>query len=107
MEDRSRSPSRADSLAAGFTLDGWTVHPQRNLITRNGDRHRVHGKFMDVLVCLAERDGVVSRQQLFDACWPDTLVVDECLTRAISELRKAFGDDPRRPRIIETIPKKG
>ncbi|MEX1311243.1 MAG: hypothetical protein AB1Z65_12535, partial [Candidatus Sulfomarinibacteraceae bacterium] len=69
MEDRSRSPSRADSLAAGFTLDGWTVHPQRNLITRNGDRHRVHGKFMDVLVCLAERDGVVSRQQLFDACW--------------------------------------
>jgi Tol biopolymer transport system component/DNA-binding winged helix-turn-helix (wHTH) protein len=62
---------------------------------------------MDVLVCLAERDGVVSRQQLFDACWPDTLVVDECLTRAISELRKAFGDDPRRPRVIETIPKKG
>jgi Tol biopolymer transport system component len=74
---------------------------------RDGEQRRIHGKYMSVLVCLAERGGVVSRRELFDEVWPESVVVDECLTRAISELRKALGDDPRRPRYIETIPKKG
>jgi DNA-binding winged helix-turn-helix (wHTH) protein len=37
----------------------------------------------------------------------DTFVSDDVLTRAISELRRAFGDDVRTPRLIETIPKSG
>jgi Tol biopolymer transport system component/DNA-binding winged helix-turn-helix (wHTH) protein len=94
-------------LTKGFFLDGWYVEPELNRLSHGGDTFRVHGKFMDVLVCLAERDGMVSRQELFDEVWPDTVVVEECLTRAVSELRKTLGDDPRHPRYIETIPKKG
>ena len=32
---------------------------------------------------------------------------DAVLTRCISVLRKAFDDDPKAPRVIETIPKRG
>ena len=39
--------------------------------------------------------------------WDGALVSDETLTMAISKLRKALCDDPRAPRIIETIPKGG
>jgi adenylate cyclase len=39
--------------------------------------------------------------------WPDTFVADDVLTRCISELRKALGDEPKQPRFIETISKSG
>lgn len=63
---------------------------------------------MEVLVCLAESAGnVVSKEQLIKAVWAETFVGDDVLTRCISELRKAFDDDAKAPRIIETIPKRG
>ena len=63
---------------------------------------------MLVLVCLAEHAGqVVPKDRLFHAAWPDTAVGDDVLTRAISELRRLFEDDPKQPRVIETIPKSG
>ena len=41
------------------------------------------------------------------SAWADIAVGDDVLIRAISELRRLFEDDPRQPRIIETIPKAG
>ncbi len=91
-----------------FLLDGrWRIVPARNRVFDGDVEHQVPDKFMQVLMVLVTRPGVVSRQDLFDAVWPDTFVVEESLTRSISALRKLFDDDPRAPRIIETIPKKG
>jgi hypothetical protein len=39
--------------------------------------------------------------------WVDTAVGDDVLTRAVSELRRLFGDEAKHPRVIETIPKGG
>jgi Tol biopolymer transport system component/DNA-binding winged helix-turn-helix (wHTH) protein len=85
----------------------WRVCPDINRIIDGDTEHQVADKFMQVLVVLIEAPGVVSRQELFDTVWPGTYVVDESLTRAISSLRKLFDDDPKDPKIIETIPKKG
>jgi WD40-like Beta Propeller Repeat len=61
-----------------------------------------------VLVCLVAHTGhVVTKQHLLRNVWPDTFVTDDVLTRAISELRRVFGDDVKEPRIIQTIPKSG
>ena len=63
---------------------------------------------MLVLVCLAEHARqVVPKDRLLHSAWPDTAVSDDVLTRAISELRRLFEDDPKQPRVIETIPKSG
>jgi serine/threonine-protein kinase len=63
---------------------------------------------VEVLVCLAENPGeTVSKEQLIRKVWGDTFVTDDVLIRSISELRKALEDDPKAPRVIETIPKKG
>jgi transcriptional activator of cad operon len=63
---------------------------------------------MAVLECLARANGrVVDRQVFFDTIWPGGVVSDDVLTQCIVELRKAFGDSARHPRIIETIPKIG
>ncbi len=93
---------------ASFYLAGtWRVDPSLNLLTGPDGEQRVPDKFMQVLVYLSRNPGLVTRQDLMEAVWPDSVVVDEALTRAVSELRKLLGDEPREPRFIETIPKKG
>jgi len=63
---------------------------------------------MAVLLRLAAAGGeVVTREELFEAVWPGVIVTDDALTQCVVELRKAFGDSPRDPQIIKTIPKVG
>jgi TolB-like protein/DNA-binding winged helix-turn-helix (wHTH) protein/Tfp pilus assembly protein PilF len=91
-----------------FTIGNWTVAPDMNCLERGGRTVRLEPKIMQVLLALAERPGeVVSKEQIFRRVWPDTFVSDEVLTRSISELRKAFEDNPREPTYIQTIPKGG
>jgi Tol biopolymer transport system component/DNA-binding winged helix-turn-helix (wHTH) protein len=63
---------------------------------------------MQVLQCLSDTAGeVVPKERLMRSVWADTIVTDDVLTRAVSELRKAFRDDSKEPRYIQTIPKSG
>src|SRR5215469_16619275 len=95
-------------MAGGFRLAEWAVEPQLNTLERNGHTVRLEPKVMQVLVTLSDQPGeVVSKEQIFKRVWPDTFVSDEVLTRSISELRKAFEDNPQEPKYIQTIPKGG
>jgi DNA-binding winged helix-turn-helix (wHTH) protein len=63
---------------------------------------------MDVLVYLADNAGqVVSKIDITDAVWPDLFITESVITRSIAGLRRAFGDDAKKPRFIETISKRG
>ena len=63
---------------------------------------------MAVLVELAGQEGrTVSRDQLIKSVWPRGWVTDSVLSRCISQLRSALGDDTKSPRYIATIPRKG
>ncbi|MGI9221190.1 MAG: winged helix-turn-helix domain-containing protein [Woeseiaceae bacterium] len=91
-----------------FTLDGWNVSPKLSQISKDGQSVGVKHKSMAVLVFLADADGeVVTRNEIMDGVWPGMDVTDDVLTQAIHELRHAFGDDAKNPRIIETIPRVG
>src|SRR5215831_14049717 len=94
-------------LDGDFQVGEWLVSPALNRISRNGDSIRVEPKAMQVLVHLAEHPGVVTKEQLISAVWPDVFVADDVLPGCISALRKVFHDDARRPRVIETIHKSG
>lgn len=90
-----------------FRIGEWQVSPALNQISRNGVTSRVEPKAMRVLVYLAGHPGVVSKDQLISAVWPDVFVSDDVLPGCISALRKTMCDDARRPKIIETIHKSG
>jgi Tol biopolymer transport system component/DNA-binding winged helix-turn-helix (wHTH) protein len=63
---------------------------------------------MAVLVLLAQANGeVVTRERLLEEVWNGAFVGDDVITRAIGELRRLFEDDPKSPRVIETIRKRG
>jgi DNA-binding winged helix-turn-helix (wHTH) protein len=63
---------------------------------------------LHVLLYLAEhRDRVVARNELLDAIWPDVVVGDDSLTRALVEIRRAVGDDSDTQRVIRTAKGQG
>ncbi len=84
------------------------VEPSLNTVTGPAGADRLEPKAMHVLVCLAEHAGrVVSKEELIRTVWADTFVGDDVLTRCVSDLRRAFGDAAKEPRVIQTIPKSG
>ena len=92
-----------------FLLGSWKIVPLRGSAAGpSGKIQHLEPKVMDVLVCLALRaNEVVTREQLLDVAWAGSATADEQLTRAISELRRTFHDDPGNPDYIETVPKRG
>lgn len=100
--------SKRRFLEADFRIREWLIRPQLNCIVDADRSTSIEPKVMEVLVCLAEQAGqVIPKEELIQRIWVDTFVTDDVLIRAISELRRAFGDDPRDPAVIRTIPKRG
>ena len=86
----------------------WTVDPVANRLIRGEQVVRLEPKVMSVLLYLAARPrAVVSRRELEDRVWAGTVVSYDTVTGAVQKVRKALGDDPRHPRMVETISKRG
>lgn len=99
----------ATTRGTDLRVGDWHLDPQANTLTRDGGEPvRLEPKAIEVLALLARCSGnVVAREDLLAAVWPGVVVGDDALTQAIIKLRKALGDDARRPRYIETISKRG
>ncbi len=96
------------TLDSDFRLGDWTVKPHTNTVVGPEGEAHVEPKAMQVLSLLASRAGqVVSKAEILTDVWEGTFVSEEVLPNAIWELRRALGDDAKRPRFIQTLPKKG
>lgn len=80
----------------------------RDGLRRGRQEVRLTPKTLALLRLFAARAGqIVSKDDLFDAVWPDATVSDSALNSCIQELRQALGDDARRPRYLETRHRRG
>ncbi|MEM7701030.1 MAG: winged helix-turn-helix domain-containing protein [Pseudomonadota bacterium] len=78
------------------------------VIEGESGRISVEPKVLEVLKALIDANGdVVTREDLIDQVWGVGFGGDERLSRAISLLRKAFGDTRGNHQHIETISKRG
>jgi adenylate cyclase len=95
-------------VTGDFRVGTWLVRPSLNTISCAATSVRLEPKVMEVLRCLAQHAGeTVSKEHLIQKVWAGTVVTDDVLTHCISGLRRAFADDAREPRILQTIPKRG
>lgn len=100
--------SGSDRSGQRLRIGDWSVEPASGTIRRGDDAIRLEPKVMQVLTHLAATPGeVASKESIIDSVWADTYVGEAALSRCISELRRALGDDARAPRYIETLPKRG
>ncbi|MBU2893072.1 winged helix-turn-helix domain-containing protein [Colwellia sp. D2M02] len=49
----------------------------------------------------------LSRNQIMNALWSDTIVSDNSVSQAVTQLRKSLHDDKDTPRFIKTVPRVG
>ena len=93
---------------ARFSVGDFRVDPARNIVAGPEGEVQLEPKIMDVLCLLAQHPGeVLSREMVIDEVWGRAFGADESLTRAISRLRKLFGDARTPAQVIETISKRG
>src|SRR5215472_16503534 len=91
-----------------FQVGIYLIRAGLNRIVCGSRSSRVTPKSMEVLVCLAKRQGeAVSKSELFEEVWPGTHVTDDALTKCIGELRRILHGKTGEPPIIETISKRG
>src|SRR5207253_1657837 len=77
-------------------------------LLRNKTAMPLEPKVFALLSFLVANHGrLVSRQELLDEVWPEAHVTDASLSRAVAALREALNDDPREPRYIATVPRRG
>jgi TolB-like protein/Flp pilus assembly protein TadD len=79
-------------------------------LKKQGRRVRLQDQPLLVLQALLERRGdLVTRDELRRRLWPDNTFVDfeDGLNTAVMRLREALGDVAKRPRYIETRPRRG
>jgi DNA-binding winged helix-turn-helix (wHTH) protein len=77
---------------------------------KRGKKIKVQLLPLQLLGALLENPGeVISREELKSKLWPADTFVDfeHGLNTAIKKLRQALGDNPAKPGLIETLPKKG
>src|SRR5829696_9250475 len=65
-------------------------------------------KSFDLLQILIERrPALVTKAELQDRLWPDSVVLEANLGNAVAEIRKALGDDSRSPTFVWTVSRRG
>ena len=98
---RRRSPAdQTASLPPGLELD-----EARHAVRVDGTAVDLTAIEFDLLTVLARDPGVViGRQTLLDRVWGPEFVADDHLVDVhIANLRRKLGDDPARPRFVETV----
>ncbi|MEO8672897.1 MAG: tetratricopeptide repeat protein [Tahibacter sp.] len=91
-----------------FRVGRWDADARTGEL-RDGDRvERLEPKTMELLRLFVTWPGhVLSREQILAQVWPDVIVADDALARAMFKLRRALGDDAKAANYVETLPKRG
>jgi TolB-like protein/DNA-binding winged helix-turn-helix (wHTH) protein/Tfp pilus assembly protein PilF len=91
-----------------YRFDNFLVDPADWRLSRNGREIHVEPVVLKLLIFLiANRDRLVTRQELMDTVWGDTVVSESALSKAVARLRKALGDDSATHRYLETVHSQG
>lgn len=91
-----------------FVFRDYRIDKASGELRRGEDLVPLSPTNFQLLLCLVSRAGeFVSKEVLLDHVWPDAAVGEGSLSRAVSTVRKALGDDARHPVFIATIPWRG
>src|SRR5215213_2181138 len=91
-----------------YEFGPFWLDPSAPLLWREGRPVALTLKALETLVVLVEQGGrVVSREELIEAVWPDTVVEENNLSVNVSMLRKTLGESETGEKYIETVARRG
>ncbi len=101
------SPAQPPSVIRFGAYELDTAH---GTLRKSGISVKMHPQPLRVLLLLTESSGqIVTREQIQRCLWGDNTFVDfeGGINFCVKEIRAALGDDPEKPRYIETLPRRG
>jgi DNA-binding winged helix-turn-helix (wHTH) protein/TolB-like protein len=91
-----------------YCFDVFMVDPETWRLSRHGEEIHLEPVVLKLLIYLiANRDRLVTRDELMDTVWGDTVISESALTKAVARLRKALDDDSATHRYLETVRTQG
>ena len=103
MESTERLPP-----PVGCTFGPYVLDFVRRLAWRDGKPLVLTGKSFEILALLiANRDRVVTKDELLKELWPDTFVQENNVVRHISTMRRALGQRPEQHDYVLTVQGRG
>ncbi|WP_310466908.1 transcriptional regulator [Sphingomonas sp.] len=91
-----------------YRIGKWTFEPEGGELSAQSEQRRLEHRAARTLELLCRADGgIVSRETLIAEVWGGRRLSENSVSVVIGQLRRALGDDPRAPRLIETVPKRG
>lgn len=91
-----------------YEFNPFHVDARERLLLRDGEVVPLTPKVFDILLVLVQNSGhILGKEEMMKQVWPDAMVEEANLTRNISTLRKALGENAGAPQYIETIPWRG
>ena len=105
MDGRSRPARTApEAQEIAYRFAGFELRPGRQLLC-NGQPVAIGSTALELLGLLARARGdTVTKQELFDAVWPDVVVVENTLHQHVRALRQALGESAG---VIGTVARRG
>jgi DNA-binding winged helix-turn-helix (wHTH) protein/predicted ATPase len=93
-----------------FQFGNFILDESRYCLQRGERQLRLEKRPMELLILLVKRRGqLVSRAEIAERLWGKDvfLDVDHSINTAIRKVRQSLGDDPDKPRFVETVVGKG
>ncbi len=91
-----------------YRFDCFLADPETWRLSRDGQEIHLEPVVLKLLIYLiANRNRLVTRDELMNTVWGDTVISESALTKAVARLRKALNDDSATPRYLETVRTQG
>ncbi len=107
--NNASQPLGAVTKIAPIKIGVWTLDPGLGRISHQSGEHKhLTPKTLQVLLALLQYPGTtITRTELLESIWGSTYPSDYVVSRAIADLRSAFGEEAKSAGYIETVPKIG
>lgn len=86
----------------------WALNPDDGSLSSEEEMVSLSPRAVEVLKCLLLRPGrIVSREDILKEAWAGLSVTPDLVREYVFEIRKALGDDARKPTYVETVGRRG
>jgi DNA-binding winged helix-turn-helix (wHTH) protein/TolB-like protein/Flp pilus assembly protein TadD len=91
-----------------YEFGPYRLDPAGRHLLLDGEPVALTARVFDILLYFVQNSGrLITKEEVLSAVWQDSFVEEGNLTRNVSTLRKALGDNSDDPRYIVTLPGRG
>ncbi len=95
-------------MSATIKIANWTFAPDTGVLENGDASTRLEHRTAALLDLLARNPGrLISHSEIIEKVWDGRTVSPNSVAVVISDIRRALGDDPKAPKFVETLPKRG